>query len=330
MRRTTLLLALGLILLVGRPTLAQNWFDGIFPEKAKDLGTVARGTKIRHAFKLVNTTSYDIHIANYVTKCGCTDVKIGAHDIPPGTQTTIEATIDTTKFQGFKASGLTLKLDRPSYAEVDLNLTCFIRGDILLNPGTVDFQAVARGSKPVQTLTLNYLGGDPNWAITKVLTISPHISATAREVGRTAGNVQYQISANLASTAPSGHFKDEITLVTNDPNGQNIPISVSANVQAAVTVSPAIINLGHVKPGETVTREILVRSSQAFKLTGLAAQRPELSASETNPAPLAFHKVKVTLKAPATSGPYNASLEIATDLKDEPPAKLTAFATVGP
>ena len=330
MRRTTLLLALGLILLVGRPTLAQNWFDTIIPEKAKDLGTVARGTKIRHSFKLINTTSYDIHIADYRTKCGCTDVKIGAHDIPPGTQTTIEATIDTTKFQGFKASGLTLKLDRPSYAEVDLNLTCFIRGDILLNPGTVDFQTVARGTKPAVSMTLNYLGGDPNWAITKVLTISPNLSATARETGRTAGNVQYQITATLNSTAPSGHFKDEITLITNDPRGQNIPISVSANVQAAVTVSPAIINLGHVKPGETVTREVLVRSSQAFKLTGLAAQRPELSASEPNPSALAFHKVTVTLKAPPTAGPYNASLEIATDLKDEPPAKLTAFATVGP
>ena len=59
--------------------------------------------------------------------------------IPPGTQTTVEATLNTTNFQGYKASGLTLILDRPAFVEVDLNLTCFIRGDIVMNPGQIDF-----------------------------------------------------------------------------------------------------------------------------------------------------------------------------------------------
>src|SRR6185312_16958018 len=117
-----------------------NWFDVIFPEKSHNFGTVARGSKLRYAFRLVNRTSHDIHILDTRTKCGCTDVKVGARDVPPGTQTTIEATIDTTKFLGYKASGLTLVLDRPSFVEVDLNLICFIRGDVMLNPGQVDFQ----------------------------------------------------------------------------------------------------------------------------------------------------------------------------------------------
>ena len=80
-----------------------------------------------------------MHILDWRTKCGCTDVKVGARDIPPGTQTTIEATIDTSRFQGYKPSGLTLRLDRPSFAEVDLVLTCFIRGDVMLDPGQVEF-----------------------------------------------------------------------------------------------------------------------------------------------------------------------------------------------
>jgi hypothetical protein len=123
-----------------------DWLTGVFPERAYDFGNVARGSQIRHAFPLVNRTNSDIHIADWRTKCGCTDVRVGARVIPPGTQTTVEATINTTNFQGYKASGLTLILDRPAFVEVDLNLTCFIRGDIVMNPGQIDFGTVRRSA----------------------------------------------------------------------------------------------------------------------------------------------------------------------------------------
>ena len=90
-----------------------DWLSGVFPERAYDFGTVARGSQIRHAFLVVNRTDSDIRIADWRAKCGCTDVRVGARVIPPGTQTTVEATINTTKFQGHKPSGLTLILDRP-------------------------------------------------------------------------------------------------------------------------------------------------------------------------------------------------------------------------
>ena len=33
---------------------AQNWVAAVFPERAFDFGTVARGSKLRHSFKVVN------------------------------------------------------------------------------------------------------------------------------------------------------------------------------------------------------------------------------------------------------------------------------------
>ncbi|MBX6315969.1 MAG: DUF1573 domain-containing protein [Isosphaeraceae bacterium] len=331
MRRALLLLAAWVVL--GSATVrAQDLFDAIFPEKRHDFGTVARGSRLRHGFRLVNTSSYDLHIADVRTKCGCTDVKIGAREIPPGTQTVIEATLDTTRFQGYKASGLTLVFDRPTFREVDLDLTCFIRGDVVLNPGQVDFGVVPRGSKPTATLNLTYAGGRPNWGITKVHTISAHVSAKLTEVSRQGGTVQYQLVATLSPTAPSGYFKDEISLLTNDEASPSIPISVVANIQAAVTVLPSILNLGHVKANGTVTRDLLVRSSAAkpFKVVEVASKSPHLTARPASGAAAAFQKVTVTLKAPSQPGPYNATLEIATDLKGEPPAKVPTFATIVP
>src|SRR4051812_25167895 len=102
MRRALCSLAALLALaLSAAPAAAQTWTpDALFPEASHDFGTVARGTKLKYTFWLVNTTSSDIHILNWQAKCGCTDVKVGARDVPPGTRTPIEATLDTTRFQG--------------------------------------------------------------------------------------------------------------------------------------------------------------------------------------------------------------------------------------
>src|SRR4051794_8960003 len=125
MRRVSKPLAVLAVLLLGAaPAAAQiPSIDNLFPEAAHDFGTVARGAKLRFTFWLVNTTNSDIQILSWRPKCGCTDVKVGAQLVPPGTRTPIEATLDTTRFQGRKDSGLTLVLSGPSYAEKDLNLT---------------------------------------------------------------------------------------------------------------------------------------------------------------------------------------------------------------
>jgi hypothetical protein len=310
---------------------AQDWVASVFPERAFDFGTVARGSKIHHTFKLVNRTNQAIHIADWRTKCGCTDVRVGARDIPPGTQTVIEAVIDTTKFLGYKPSGLTLVIDRPNFAEVDLNLSCFIRGDIVLSPGQVDFGIVPRGGAPSATLQLTYAGGQPNWGVVKMQTQSSHVTAKVQEQGRSAdGQIQYLLTATLNSTAPNGFFRDEVTLFTNDATSPTIPISITANVQSAVTLSPSIVNLGPVRAGSVIKKTVLVRSAKPFKLTELKASRDDLTAVPDPDGARPTHTVSLTFKAPTQVGPYNAVFEIATDLKDEPPAKLMTFANVVP
>src|SRR3954454_15158604 len=162
---------------------AQNldWVNTALPERAYDFGTVARGSQIRKAFPLVNRTDQEIRIVDWRTKCGCTNVRVGAKVIPPGTQTTIEATIDTTKFLGYKPSGLTLVFERPDFVRVDLNLSCFIRGDIVMNPGQIHFGIVRRSDKmPTASLTLTYAGGRSDWEISKMKTQSSRIKAELR------------------------------------------------------------------------------------------------------------------------------------------------------
>jgi hypothetical protein len=310
---------------------AQDWVNSVFPSREHNFGTVARGSKIHHSFKLVNTTNSEIHIVTYQTKCGCTEVRLGAQTIPAGTQTVIEAVIDTTKFQGPKASGLTLIIDKPQYTQVDLNLNCFIRADLTLNPGQADFGVVNRSAKPSVEMALTYAGGQADWAITRMQTTSPHVTARLTELGRSPGGaVNYTLTATLNPTAPVGFFKDEITLFTNDTTSPTIPVSVTANVQSSVMATPSVLTLGAVRAGQEVKKTILVRSSQPFKLIGVKSSRGEISSPAPGAEAKALHPVAITFKAPTEPGPFHAVIEVESDVKDEPPTKVSAFATVLP
>ncbi len=333
MRRTMLMGLLGMV--ISSPVVrAQglDWVASALPERAYDFGTVARGSQIHHSFPLINRSDQEIRIADWRTKCGCTNVQVGWKVIPPGTQTTIEATIDTTKFLGYKPSGLTLIFDRPAFVEVDLNLTCFIRGDIVMTPGQMDFGIVRRSDKmPPASLTLTYAGGRSDWEVTKMKTQSSKVKAELRELSRTAdGQINYTLTATLQPGVSNGYFKDEITLLTNDQSSPSIPISVVANIQSAVAVTPSIINFGGLRPGQSVSKTIVVRSKEPFSITRLSPSQEDLQPAEDERGPRAAHQLKLTFKAPEQTGPYHATLTIETDIKDEPPALLKTFATVVP
>ena len=153
----------------------------------------------------------------------------------------------------------------------------------------------------------------------------------AERLNRTVGGpVQWTVSATLQPGVANGYFKDEITLITNDTPAQTIPISVVANVQSAVSVTPSIINFGPIRAGQSVTKAVLVRSSAPFSVVKLEPDRPELRAVEPQPSPAERHSVNVTVQAPAVPGPFYGTVKIESDVKDEPPATIKTFATIVP
>ncbi len=313
------------------PASAADWTTVVFPERSHDFGTVARGSKVRFSFPVINSTDQIIHIKSWRTKCGCTDVRIGAREIPPGTQTVVEAVIDTTNYTGYKPSGLFLNLDRPTSIDIELNLTCFIRSDLTLTPGLVDFGVVNRSAAPQAELNLTYAGAQTDWSISSALTISDHITAKLTEQSRSAGGaVTYHLSVSLNPSVPVGFFKDEITLKTNDPTGPNLPISVTAIVQSNVTVTPTVINMGAVRPGDTIQKSFLVRAAQPFKILAIESNRSDLVVAAVPDQSRPLHTLTFSFKAPTSPGAFNAAIEIQSDLKDEPPTKLMAFATIVP
>lgn len=316
-----------------RGAAAQDWIDAVFPDRAHDFGTVARGSILRHSFPVENRTNQPIHISGWKAKCGCTQVEVGAREVPPGARTTVEAVLDTSRFQGYKASGVTLSIDRPAVRSIELDLSCFIQDEVVVEPGTVDFGEVRRGDAPEVILGLEYRGTRPDWRVVEMRTISGAVKARLEEIAREpAGTVRYRLVTTLnPANLRNGDFRDEIRLRTNDSERPQIPLSVSAKVTSEVALAPAVLNLGDVRPGEKVERTVLIRGRSPFQVTGATAKAGAIALADDPAAggeARPVHKLRVVLTAPSEAGAHHAILEIATDLPDEPPARLTAFANV--
>ena len=91
--------------------------------------------------------------------------------------------MDTNRFQHDKSSTVTVTFDQPQYAVVTIPVKVYIRTDVVLTPGSINFGAVDHGTGQERKIELTY-AGDPNWSITKVITNNEYLKAQAKQTAR--------------------------------------------------------------------------------------------------------------------------------------------------
>ena len=68
--------------------------------------------------------------------------------------------MDTNRFQHDKSSTVTVTFDQPQYAVVKIPVKVYIRTDVVLTPGSINFGAVDHGAAQERKIELTY-AGDP-------------------------------------------------------------------------------------------------------------------------------------------------------------------------
>ena len=219
---------------------AENWPDTLFAERSHDFGPVPAGRVVRHPFVLTNRLAVPIQILNLRVSCGCTSGTASASVVPPGKTAIIEAQMDTRNFVGRKSTTL-LRLGhgREKESEIGLGVSSLILSDVVLNPGAVDFGTVGRGQAPAQVLTIDRVG-KPDWKVLKMVSASRAINASLQETKRSDGEVGYRLDVSIRPDATAGIVRDEIRLVTNDPETPAIPIPVTAQIQGDLSATPSL------------------------------------------------------------------------------------------
>jgi hypothetical protein len=261
-----LLLGSGL-LLTGTSAEAQDsrWAEQMFDKLEHDFGVVARGTDAKYRLKITNKNSQMVHIADVTTTCGCTAAKPAKDTLAPQESTYVEITMNTVKFEGHKPSSVTVVFDRPTHAEVRLPIHAFIRRDVVLTPGGARFGNISVGAEAEQTIDVAYAGrGD--WKIKDVISKNPNIDAKVVESRRNATNVNYKLHVIVKDETPVGELREQLTLVTDDPSNPYIPLLVEGRVESEFTVSPEVVSLGNLAPGERKTVSVVIRGKKPFAI----------------------------------------------------------------
>ena len=140
-----MLLAVAMVAAISSPALGQDWAAKMFATTSHDFGTVARGEQAEFAFVLENLYIEDVHIAAVRASCSCTTPEIKTETLKTHQKGAIIAKYNTSAFLGAKGATLTVTFDKPSFAEIQLQVRGFVRGKATLEPGafgSVDLRSV--------------------------------------------------------------------------------------------------------------------------------------------------------------------------------------------
>jgi len=327
MTRTATFVAF-VLLVVCSPALAQDWATKMFPDTRHDFGSIARGAKAEFEFKFKNLYVEDLHVANVRSSCGCTIVRVARPDVKSLEHSAIVATINTMAFHGSRGATVTVTFDKPFYAEVQLQTACYIRTDVVFQPGSVQIGAVAQGATVDREVEVAY-AGRPDWQVLEVVSGNPHLSATVKEVARAGGQVRYRLCVHLDGGAPAGYLQEHLVLRTNDRNRTEVPVLVEARVEPPIVISPASLFMGAVEPGQSVTKTIVLRGSAPFRVLSIGCNggsfRFDMPAGESEAKMI--HVIPVTFTGSQTGGRWEQTIHVETDL-GSPVPDLPAYAVV--
>lgn len=305
---------------------AQQWAEKMFSQTTHDFGTVARGSKVEYRFKLKNLYEEDVHISSVRSSCGCTTPEVSTRDLGTFEEGDIIARFNTDNFLGQRSATLTVTFDKPFYAEVQLNVSGYIRSDVVLHPAAVELGQVAAGTPVEKRIEINYAGRD-DWRITEVVSNNPHIHTQLAEKSRGRGSVTYELLVSMDAEAPTGYIKDALMLKTNDHRAVAFPVSVEGRILPEVTVTPDPLLLGTVRPGESVTKKLVVRGRTPFKILDITCPdgcfKFELPEGEK---PL--HMIPITFEAGTKPGKIACKIRIETDLNDGTTPEVLAHVQV--
>lgn len=330
MHRNAPLGLLGLVFLVLTccPAWGQQWAEDMFETTEHDFGSIARGGEAVYEYVLSNPYLEDVHIAGVRSSCGCTSVQIKQADLKTYETSAIIARINSRTFLGDKGATLTVTIDRPFYAQVQLKTKVYIRSDVVLHPGSVDLGSVQQGSSVEKKISITYAGRS-DWQIVEVRSANPHIEAQVVETRRSAGQVAYDLIVRLDERAPPGRLNDHLMLITNDYNKKQVPVAVTGAVETGVTVSPSTLFLGVVESGQRVTKQLVVRSDQPFRILSIECDDSDLfefvPVGQGEAATL--HVIAVTFMAGPEAGKVLSTIRIETDLGIQVP-ELSAYAVI--
>ncbi|MDR0328915.1 MAG: DUF1573 domain-containing protein [Planctomycetaceae bacterium] len=268
--------------MTGKGIAAESWGAALFRTTQHDFGQVVLGADAEYRFELANPYTNDLKLLKVSASCTCASARFSAPLLKPGEKGAVIVRLNTSgQHLRDKSAVLTVRMETVIRGSrqvdtVQLFVSGYIRSDVVLTPGSLEFGSVPEGTTANRVLQLEYTGRSSSWGLTRAERSLPFVSAQAEEVRRERGNVVYKITATLRENAPAGYFKDVIRFTTNEKQaGKSEPVAIILPVQgvvaAPIRAKPSPMLVGILSPQETATKSIVIRNEIPFRITDVSA-----------------------------------------------------------
>jgi len=306
---------------------AQDWARKMLKEYAHDFGEVKKGDMPEYRFELKNIYKETINIAQVFSSCGCTQVSVSKNQLKTWESAEIICRFNSKPFNGFKQATVTVRFGQPMVGEVQLTVKGTIVSAIRLYPESIDFGQVSRGKFPVFRTTVT---GPPNAAfqIADIKSTFPHVGVALGRPVRTPNNqIQYSMQTRLKESAPDGFSQGDLFIIVNE-NGQQrqIPLKFSARLASAIKLSPSVIALTNVVPGEKYIKKVVIHADEPFKITDVKCRTKAFRVSSKKSGLSKTHIVDVKYSGEeGKTGQHECELTFYTSLGNKPAGTVKAI-----
>jgi hypothetical protein len=314
---------------LGLPTLAsaeQNWAEKMFGETKHDFRVVGRGATAEHLFEFRNLYEEEVHVAAVRSSCGCTTPSVSKDTLATHETASIIATLNTSTFIGQKAATITVVFDQPFYAEVQLQVSGFIRTDVTFEPAEINFGECKPGEVKDRTIKISHRG-NPGWRIQDVRSHCSDLAVKLSQPKVQPGLVEYDMQVRMKETMSEGDIHERLTLISNDTQFPTIEMAVGGRVKPSIEVKPAAVSLGTAAFGETVGKRLVVLADEPFAISEVRCIDKRFS-FEIPEGKKKVHFLQVKFNAGDAPDRIAQKIEIVTDLQGGKTAECVATGTV--
>ncbi|MFO0930171.1 MAG: DUF1573 domain-containing protein [Gemmataceae bacterium] len=302
-----------------------GWADPLFNERSHDFGMIARGPTLDHSFRVTNTTANPLHISGIRIPCACVSATVSRQTLAPGESAIVAARLDSTRATGAVVKMLYIQFDQPEWDEVGLTLQAHIREDIVLTPTTFAAGKAARGTGASATVTVRFPGLVAR--VVKAKCESTFVTADVQAVTLDTGEAAYQVTARVSKALPVGSWYTTVWLQTDQPHLPLLNVPLTVEVEAALTCTAA--DFGTVPVGTEVTRRVVVRADQPFKVVAVARGDGQVRVDPLPADRKTVHVLTVHVKATGP-GALSRTLQVVTDLTGDNRVDLPVTAIAAP
>lgn len=327
-----LLLACSLCLHSQAPVQAQPEPSLVCLVPRVELGSVAKGRKVTHAFKLENRSRAPLNIHEVNASCDCTTAPLPIKVLAPGATVELPVTFDSTKFEGRVEKSIVVTSDDPVRPALVLDLVATVVDAWTITPGGVYFGHHSRFTPFEARVRLERKDGREPVVRGAAVRNAPLIDEP--EILRLPQQKAVEVILRIAPGAPEGLVKGKLALVLDDPEQPSRELAIQGQLVNEIEASPRALDLGAVAQGALAAvplRLTTFRTGLEIKeiavepawITAQLAPRKALEASS-----IRAHKVQFQVAQEAPLGPFQARVRVRTNSPYQPELTVEIRGTI--